>query len=385
MTKQKQQYLIIITYISMFVMAISDSAKGIFVPTFREAFSVSDTAIGTFLLIQSLSFMIATFLGGPICDKIGEKKIIIMGMSIAAIGFCGTAFATSYIQLLVSYAISGFGVASMLLGMNLIIPLLKVSYAALLMNWLHSFYGIGSTVTQKLSGYLLYIGVSWRYIYMGYSALYVIVAIFYLFVEPPKHQISKTDGKSQTSFNKKLFILCSIALGFYISSEIQTANWLLNYLKVVEHLNTNSASTYIAIFFAIFSLGRIIGGFVVEKIGYLKSIIISSFLALITYTSGLILGGKFLFLLSFSGIFFSIVFPTFLIIIQNIFHQNPTKATSTICTIGSAICMFVGFLIGLFNDLIGTQLSMYLIPISIGIVLISMVLINIEIKKENIY
>jgi fucose permease len=370
---KRRLYLITSTFLAMLIMAITDSTKGILVPTFKDTFNVTDTSIGTFLLIGSLVYMFTTYHGSKVCDHIGQKKSIVIGMAIAGIGYLMTSFSQVFLHLILGYIVITVGIALMTIGMNTVIPLLKVSYIGLLMNWLHLFYGIGSTLTQKVTGYLLYAGISWRTVFIGYFVLYALGIIIYLFVEQPEESHEEKMAKKNPIPHKGLLFVSCMALGFYVAGELQTSNWMLNYLQEVKGFNTNEGATYVALFFGIFSVGRLLGGFVLDRIGYMKSIIISTGLAFVLYTSGLLLGGKALYLVSFSGLFFAITFPTFVTVMQKAYPKNATRVTAIIATSGSGVAMIVSYLIGALNDIIGPGITFYIIPLSVFISLILMV------------
>ncbi len=343
MTKFKTNYMIFATFFSMLIMAITDSTKGILIPSFKDIFSVSDTTIGTFLLLGSLSYVASTYLGSILCSKLGQKSIIMLGMTIAGTAFLITSFSKSFTHIMVGYVVITIGIAFIAIGLNTLIPLVKVTYLGLLMNLLHFFYGAGSTITQRVTGYLVFEGISWRYIFIAYFGLYLLSFIVYAFVQTPEDQ-STHSGRSKGPINNKvMLVLFCASLGFYVAAEIQTANWLLNYLKEVLLININEGSFYVAFFFGIFSVGRLLGGLVVERFGYLKSVIISLSMALGLYTAGLILGGKALILVSVSGLFFAITFPTMLLVIQKTFSENATQIAGIATMSASLTSMIVGF------------------------------------------
>jgi|GEM_PF-289268 len=373
---KRRIYLICSTFLAMLIMAITDTTKGILVPTFKETFGINDTAIGTFLLVGSLTYMITTYYGSKVCEAIGQKHTIMIGMAVAGIGFLMTSFAQTFLHIIFGYVIITIGIASTVIGMNTVIPLLKVSYIGLLMNWLHFFYGLGSTLTQKVTGYLLFTGISWRTVFIGYFGLYMIGIFFYSFVTQPEESHEEKLARKTPIQHKGLLIACCFALGFYVASEMQTANWMLNYLQVSKGFNTNESATYIALFFGVFSIGRLLGGFVLEHIGYMKAIVISSTIALILYTTGLIIGGKALYLISLSGLFYAITFPTFITVVQTTFPKNATRATAIVSMVASGVAMVVGYLIGALNDIIGAGTAIYMIPTSMLLCILMMAGIN---------
>jgi fucose permease len=305
-------------------------------------------------------------------------------MTIAGVSFLLTSFSQSFLHVTLGYFSLTVGISLITIGMNTIIPLLKVVYLGLLMNLLHFFYGVGSTLTQRVTGYLLFHGFDWRRLFVVYFIMYIVSFLIYLFVTEPKTECAANNLDKDSKVNKYLLTLFCFAVGFYITAEIQTANWLLNYLKEAYHFNSDNGSLYVALFFGIFSVGRLFGGFVVEKVGYLKSVLISLILALILYSSGLILGEKWIILISMSGLFFAIGFPTLIIIVHNTFISNGTHTVGIVTTSGSIVSMVIGYLIGVFNDIYGVTVSMYLIPTSLLISIIMIILIARETKKiEN--
>jgi len=378
----KTKYMIFATFFAMLIMAITDSTKGILIPTFKEVFQVSDTTIGTFLMLGSISYVASTYFGSILCGKLGQKKIIMFGMTIAGFGFLATSFSQTFGHIMAGYMVITVGIAFIAIGMNTLIPLVKVAYLGLLMNLLHFFYGVGSTLTQRITGYLVFKGIEWRLIFIAYFGLYVLSFLVYAFVKAPKDNSAKDSKEKGSIPNKGLLVLFCMSLGFYVAAEMQTANWLLNYLKEAMQMNVSDGSFYVAFFFGIFSIGRLVGGMVVEKVGYLKSVIISMSIALVLYTTGLLMGAQGMILISISGLFFAINFPTLLLVIQKTFPKNGTYIAGIATMTASLTSMVVGYLMGVFNDLIGPAITIFMVPASLAIALGLAVVISVKLKSD---
>ena len=65
---------ILFIFLMMILSAICDSVRGIFIPVFRRDFDVNNTSIGIMLTSASLGYMLCTYIGGILCEKIGQKK-----------------------------------------------------------------------------------------------------------------------------------------------------------------------------------------------------------------------------------------------------------------------------------------------------------------------
>ncbi len=374
MRNKRNIYTLIMTFLAMFLFAITDGARGIFIPTFKETFGVGDASVGIMFTMSSFAYLIGTYIGSIICPKIGQKLVIMAGTVIAGISFFLASHAMSFTHLIICYIGANIGFSIMSIGMNTLIPLMPVLYLGVLMNLLHFFYGFGSTISQRFTGLILSMGISWREILLYFSWGYVALFILYLFVKPPQSHIS-TQKKSVKIKNYKLLIAASICLALYVAAEIQTANWLFNYYKFGLHIDTNKGSLYVSLFFAFFSVGRLFGGFIAEKIGYLRSITITMIISIILYTTGLIMGTAGVYIIAVSGLFFSIVFPTLILVIQQMFPKSASKATG-IATMSSAIMTTSsGIGIGLANDYFGVVPTMYFIPLVLILSTIAMAFI----------
>ena len=80
------------------------------------------------------------------------------------------------------------------------------------------------------------------------------------------------------------------ALGLYLATEYGIGNWFVNYMSEGFNLDADKRSLYIALFFGTETVGRLFGGFIVDRLGYFKSILIYGCIASILVTIGITLG-----------------------------------------------------------------------------------------------
>lgn len=369
MTKQKKIYLILNLFLLMFVLSISFSFRGLFIPAFKKEFIVEDKHIGIFLSVLQLVAMAAYIIGNFIVEKIGQKRLIQIGIFINIIIFFLITYSTNFIIFTIGYAFITLGFNFILFGLNTTIPLINVSFQAVLMNLLHGFFGVGNTVSQKLTGFLLVNNFTWKDIFQYTSVLYLIVFFIYLFATNLKDK--KIRDEDREIKQKKILVLFIFAIGLYVSAEIQTGNWFMNLLREHYKFKPDVAVKYTTVFFATFTIGRFLGGLVTEKLGYFKSIIYSLFFAIILNISGMLLKEKGLYIIASGGIFLSIVYPTTVVIMGKVFKKNSSRAIALMSTFVAVFVLSSGLLIGFLNDYIGKYLSFYTISICMILSLIT--------------
>ena len=239
---------------------------------------------------------------------------------------------------------------------------------------------------QAIGGILMSKGFTWRNIYFGISILFIILLIAFTFIKVPNtHKYSEGNKINKLDVLKnKVIYFYVFALGFYVFAEVATLSWLVNYIKDNYKYNSSRSAFYSVMFLVIFSIGRLVGGFVVEKLGYLKTTMGSLMIAVCLFTLGLVIGEKGLIIISVSGLFFAITFPTLVLTISKVFKQNTSYITGVIVTLTSSVNMLLNLVIGKLNDTVGTYFAFYMIPISLIISIIFIYLIYINTKSNFI-
>jgi fucose permease len=368
--KNKKHILpIIFIFIMMILAAAAENVRGIFIPLFKNDFLVNDTEIGFMLTVSSLGYLIFTYIGGVLCEKIGQKNVFLAGFMSIIVSLVGLWASKSYVILLFFMFIMNIGLSLISIAINTIIPVLFISFQAVLMNLTHFCYGLGSTVVQRISGVLLFNGVGWRNIYLAEAALFSLVFLFFLPIKIPNTHKSKTEGNEGTKnsglFKNKLVYFYMLGLGFYVFAEMGTASWLVNFIEKTYAFDKSRSSFYLALFFGLLTVGRLIGGFIAERVGYLRLVLISLTAATVLFFAGITLGEGGLIIISMSGLFFSVTFPTVLVTISKVFKSNGAYATGIIVTASSSLNMVLNMLMGYLNDNIGIYSSFYLIPVGL--------------------
>lgn len=368
MVKIKNKIVIMYIFLMMILSAMCDNVKGPFVPIIKQEFSINNKGIATAIMICSLGYMLFTFIGGILCEKIGQKMVFNYGFVFIILASTVLYFSKSFAVYLIALFLLNSGQALVCIGTNTLIPIISIGFQAILMNLTHFSYGIGATLTQRFAGIMLYNGITWRQIYLIISIISLIIFIGFLFVKIPEAHVSKENSINHYEvFKNKLVYMYMLAMGFYVAAEMNTGSWFVNFMHDVYKYDEKMSSVYAALFFGAFAIGRLLGGVVIEKIGLIKSVLYSVTLGTILQFVGLIFGESTMAVVSISGIFFSITFPTLVLSISKIFKKNISYITGIVITAGSLMSLLVNMLIGVMNDLIGVYKTYYLIPICLGL------------------
>lgn len=359
----KKMYVIVISFIAMFTIAIASGIRGLLVPNFMESFHVSSYQIGILFSLTTGVSVLGAFLTAPLCAKLGYKATILLGLAINTVSFYVTSLADNFTMFTLGYCLITLGITFAVTSLNTVITVIRVSFQAVLVNMIHFFFGLGITVSQKFGGDLVVTGYNWQDFFKGMAVIYLVGMVFVALATYPNATVSGVSSGYREIPKLKYLVAICIALGLYVSAELQTGNWMINYLNKVYGYSEARAGIYAAVFFGTFSIGRFLGGFIAEKLGYVRSVNLFLVTASILFTVGILLGEQGLWVIALSGLFFSLIFPTVTLYVSDLFPKHKAEAISLLSTICNFLSLVSSFAIGYLNDLIGTQLAFWLIPV----------------------
>ncbi|SHH49444.1 MFS transporter [Tepidibacter thalassicus] len=381
--KLKYKSTILFIFLNMLVVGFTESMKGVFVPQFKQTFNVTDSSIGFMFSIAILGYIIATYLGGILCSKLGQKKVLVMSLALITISYFFTSISKNFIMLLVFIFTSNIGAGLQAISINSISPILFIVYEAILINLTHFFYGFGVTISQSFSGMMVSRGFTFKQIYFWNAILFFIYFLFSFLIKFPEVKTEKRSFSILNVFKNKLVIFFILAQGLYVFSEIGFLNWFVNFAQYSYNFSVNRASYYSSLFFFIFTIGRLTGGFVVHKLGVKKSMMCYLSMALLFMWSGYLLNSKFIILISISGFFFSIVFPTTITIIGKVFDEDTSYTMGVILSFVSGVNMILNSIMGILSKNLSPYIAFVLIPISLTISFVFYIVIFKQINKEG--
>lgn len=358
----RKMYTIVTSFIVMFSIAVAAGIRGLLVPNFMQYFDISSYQIGILLSVTTGVSVLGAFITAPFCNRIGYKATILLGILINAAAFYLTSKATDFTLFTLGYCVITLGITFAVTSLNTVVTVIRVSFQAVLVNMIHFFFGLGITFSQKFGGDLVVMGFNWKDFFWVMAVGYLLIAALIVFVQYPAVSIDGEASGYRDIPNMKFVLLMCMALGLYVSAEFQTGNWMINYLNQVYQYSEDSAGLYAAIFFGTFSVGRFLGGFIAEKLGYVRSVRIFISIASFLFITGMLMGENGLLILSSSGFFFSLIFPTVTLYMANLYPKHKTSVISLLSTICNFLSLVSSFMIGYLNDSIGTALAFWLIP-----------------------
>lgn len=371
-------------FFAFFVFGFSDNLKGPALPALLQDLHFNYSLGGTILLGAYFGFMAATLSTGFLADAIGQKAVLILAGICLALGVGGFSTFQAPVPLMLSMAVLGFGLGSLELGCNALIVSLHSADKGRYLNLMAVMHGLGSMIAPLYAGWLLAANVSWRMVYRWDFVLIGLLIVYFTLVSFPKTdgaKAEKIDFKhlGKTAFTPEMLWYYA-AITFYVAIELGISSWIVEFLQKARGQSVAQSTQALSLYFGLMMLGRFVGSFFVEKLGYLKSILVASLAASVCVLIGLFGPPQFSILLPVSGFFLSIIFPTITASASDAHPENINSILGLLFTFAGLGGILGPWLVGLASDFGGISFGLGL-NLAFGFLTAASALVLIQIRR----
>ena len=346
-------------FLAFFIFGLTDNLKGPTLPAMLQEMNITYGTGGNIFFGQYLGFLIATLFTGLLADRFGLKSVILLAGALILLGAGGYSSLHTTWLLALSLFILGLGLGALELGPNALIVSVHHERKGLFLNLMSVFHGFGSMVAPLAAGWFLTAGVFWRRIYQWELLLILVFILYFVFIRFPKKEEQEHEGLDFKNLAKVAFqpslIWYYISIALYVAVEIGIASWMVTFLQNEQSQSVADSTRALTIFFGTIMLGRFIGGFLVHRIGYLRSILFASIASVICIAVGLFGPQSLSFFLPLTGFFFSIIFPTITAAVSDAHTKNTNSILGMLFTCAGVGGMIGPWLIGAASDSFGLQ------------------------------
>jgi fucose permease len=351
---------------AMVGFALFVSTRNILLPAFRQSFAIGNTLMGVLVFAFSLVFTISTYMAEGLCRRLGHKRVVVGALLIMTAMALILYWVESVLVFCLLFVGQAMLVAVLLFGLNTLVPLIAVRNQAFLMNVLHLGYSLGAMAMSKVIGIGMGAGLTWHQIYLIVAACLGLIALLNVLGRYPGESVhvqAHEEDKDRLTMRNPLLLTVIGAFAAAVVAETVVNQWFSNYMVESFSFQVSQAADVVFVYLVTHALGRLIGGFAVDRIGIQRSLVVYSTAACIITGTGIAMGASGLYMIAASGFFLSIVYPTSLHFAQTLFADQSARATSLVLTSISFINMFTGIAVGALNDLITPYMTLYLVPV----------------------
>ncbi|WP_413291033.1 MFS transporter [Bdellovibrio sp. HCB337] len=378
---------IVIAYLSLFALGISDNIRGPLFPEILQNFAVSDTQGAVFYAMSSFFGFLGSFLVRFLLKKWSRIRNMQLALLMMTVGLAGMGSVTHFSWLLFFSAIFG---ASM--GITGVVQNILVNVGSLpqkrqqMLSGLHANYGIASFLAPLVvAGVSAWLG-SWRFVFYIVATVPFALLLGTFFwkdnqisaalvnkekLEPP-HPQTRRDHLGQ--------IFLAVALGFYVLAEIMVSSRLPLFVRRELGVSLEESSYYLTGFFVFLLAGRLL--FALYHFRWPLRHMLSAFLFLSAASVALGLLSH-PFFLALSGLFMAPFYPLAMVYVSNRYEKNIDSAVSYCMALQSFFTVAMHGLVGYLTDLYGIHVALWVGPMGLGVSFLLLNSFERLFKKES--
>lgn len=262
--------LLVLIYLAFVSLGLPDSLLGSGWPVIYPELGVSVSAMGIVSMVISGGTIVSSLLSDRVTRRFGTAAVTVTSVFLTALALFGFSVSNAFWMLIVFAVPYGLGAGAIDAALNNYVAL---HYTSRHMSWLHCFWGVGTIVSPFVMSRAL-AAATWHAGYRTVGLVQLVIGLILLVTVP----VWKVHAPTEAAAGGKHIGLAgvfrirgvpSLLLGFlgYCAAEATAMHWASTYFVEVRGIGTEEAARYAALFYIGLTVGRFLGGFVMNRVG----------------------------------------------------------------------------------------------------------------------
>jgi fucose permease len=281
--------VLVLAYLAFISLGLPDGLLGVGWPSIGTEFHVATDAVGLLLFAGTAGYLVSSVAAGFSIARLGVGRLLAGSTALAALALAGYAASPAFAFLVPCALIAGFGGGAIDAGLN---AYAAGAFGPRHMNWLHAFFGLGVAIGPLIMTAVLSGGRSWHWGYGIVASGQVLLALAFAVTarswaqhRPQTPERAPGQAPAPTRIAVTLAIpavwLSAAAFAVYVALEVTAGLWAFLFLTEGRGVSAAIAGICVSAYWASLFVGRVVQGFVVERVGVTR-ILAGSLLGLLT-------------------------------------------------------------------------------------------------------
>lgn len=271
-------FLLALIYLAFISLGLPDSLLGAGWPVMHTELGVSVSFMGIISMVISGGTIVSSLLSDKLTHKFGTRAVTVTSVLLTVAALFGFSFSGSFSMLIIFAVPYGLGAGAIDAALNNYVAL---HYKAKHMSWLHCFWGVGAIISPFIMSFALK-NLNWNSGYRIVGFIQLAIALL-LLVTLPVWKINKTENTADTkrvglTAALKIKGVPFLLIGFfaYCAAEATAMYWASTYFTEVKGISGDRAASFAALFYIGITLGRFASGFITERLGDRRMILLGT-------------------------------------------------------------------------------------------------------------
>lgn len=279
--------LLAIAYLGFISLGLPDTLIGVAWPSVRDGFGRQQADLAWIFIGAGVSYFLSSLCTGRLLKRLGVGVLLAASSLLVAGSGFGYAVAPVWGLFAACSLLHGLGSGAIDAGLN---HYVAHHFSARHMSWLHACYSLGATLGPVIMTSVLVWSQSWRAGYFTVASFLLLLSILFAFtrrrwdapgtessaeplpVEVPGERPTaapKSDaGIGMRETLRHPVVWMHVVLFFiYTGLEVTVGQWSFTILTEARGVAKETAGVWVTIYWGSIGVGRVLFGFVVERLG----------------------------------------------------------------------------------------------------------------------
>ena len=274
----RRTFLALLAFLAFISLGLPDGLLGVSWPSIGRDFGVPLDALGLLVAFQTAGYLSSSFFSGRILQVLSIGSVLALSTIAAATALLGFAL-TPFWPLLLAFALlAGLAGGAIDAGLN---AYGAAHFSARTLNWLHAFFGLGTTLGPLIVTAVLNSGNVWRWSYVIVGSAQLLLALTFFLTRKRWVEVAEIGGESRPpvkaartrdTLRRPTVWLGMLTFFFYTGLEFVAAQWSYSLLTLGREVPATTAGLLVSSYWGSLMIGRILFGLVADRVPLVRTL-----------------------------------------------------------------------------------------------------------------
>ena len=274
----RRTFLALLAFLAFVSLGLPDGVLGVSWPSVRGEFGLPLDALGLLVAVTTAGYLTSSFLGGAILRVLPLGMVLALSTAATAVALLGFAVSPYWPLLVALGFLAGLGGGAVDAGLN---AYGATHFSARTLNWLHAFFGVGTTMGPLIVTGVLGAGLVWRWSYAIVGCAQLLLALTFFLTRDRWLRVGEIDSAEASpvraagtfeTLRRPVVWLGMLMFFFYSGVEMATAQWSYSLLTLGRGVPETTAGLFVTLYWGSLMVGRIAFGIVADRVPLAKSL-----------------------------------------------------------------------------------------------------------------
>jgi fucose permease len=264
--------LALLAFLAFISLGLPDGLLGVSWPSMRLGFGLPLDALGTLVVFQTLGYLTSSSLSGRILRVLPIGSVLALSTLAAALALLGFALAAHWPLLLACGFVAGLAGGAVDAGLN---AYGARHFSARVLNWLHAFFGVGTTLGPLIVTAVLTSGHAWRWSYVIVGSAQLLLAATFFATRARWSDVpigtagpvrTPVASRARDTLRRPIAWLVMATFFVYAGAEVVVAQWSFTLLTLHRGESVATGGLLVSLYWGSLMGGRVLFGIVADRV-----------------------------------------------------------------------------------------------------------------------